>query len=280
MFAGLSRGWTLTKTSFQVLKLDKEILALPILSAVLMVVATLAFLVPLGAAYVADASGLLVLLGVFALYVVWYFIGLYFTAATVEMATIRFNGGDPVLKDGLRKAWHKKGRIFQWSLVAATVGLILNILDSLARQNDSPMMRILGQIAVAVAGAAWNIATFFVVPILIYQDMGPFDALKTSVGTWRRAFGEGAGALFSTGIVFFLLGLLAIVPFFLGASIGGVAGLVLIGVAVLYLIALAVVNSAVRGIVTAAVYKYAVDGRMPEAFEGTGVPVAARNLYA
>lgn len=280
MFAGLSRGWALTKTSFQVLKLDKEILALPILSAVLMVVATLAFIVPLGAAYVADASGLLVLLGVFALYVVWYFIGLYFTAATVEMATIRFNGGDPVLKDGLRKAWHKKGRIFQWSLVAATVGLILNVLDSLARQNDSPMMRILGQIAVAVAGAAWNIATFFVVPILIYQDMGPFDALKTSVGTWRRAFGEGAGALFSTGIVFFVLGLLAIVPFFLGASIGGVVGIVLIGVAVLYLIALAVVNSAVRGIVTAAVYKYAVDGRMPEAFEGTGVPVAARNLYA
>ena len=41
MFERISRGWSLTKTSFKVLRMDPEILWLPLLAAVTMVVAVL-----------------------------------------------------------------------------------------------------------------------------------------------------------------------------------------------------------------------------------------------
>jgi hypothetical protein len=44
-----------------------------------------------------------------------------------------------------------------------------------------------------------------------------------------------------------------------------------VAVAVLYWILLAAVNSAVDGILTAALYKYSVEGTLPQAFRDAGV---------
>jgi hypothetical protein len=275
MFESLSRGWSLTKTSFKVLKLDKEILTLPILSGVIFVLLTVSFVVPFERFFGFERLTPAAMLAIFGFYVLLYFVAIFFNAAVIECAMIRFNGGDPVVRDGLRKAWQHKGRILQWAIVAATVGLILKILENMARNAENELTRILGQIAVGMVGAAWNIATYFVVPALIYQDIGPFDALRASVGTWRRAWGEGFTATFTTGMIFFLLGLVGLLPLFIGVSLIGTSvalGFGLIAVALLYWVLLAAVNSAVDGIVTAAIYKYAVDGRLPEAFADAPVP--------
>ncbi|MHB8606398.1 MAG: DUF6159 family protein [Thermoplasmatota archaeon] len=283
MFESISRGWALTKTSFKVLKLDKEILALPIISGLLLILVAVVFFVPIATIQLAlggtangPAASVWVL--IFLFYVAAYFVILWFNAATIEMATIRFNGGDPVLKDGLRKAWSKSGRILQWAIVAATVGLLLKILDNMARQSRNDATRIIGEIAVSLAGAAWNIATFFVMPILIYQDLGPFQAIKTSVGTWKRTWGEGFTATFSTGIIFFLLWLPAILVVFFALSVGGVGGIVLFAVAVVYSVLIWAAQTAVDGIIVAALYKYAVDGHLPEAFGNVQMP-APRPTY-
>ncbi len=284
MFQSLSRGWALTKTSFNVLKLDKEILALPLISGLLLLVVTASFITPLALlGFEPDAPTTWLI--VFAFYVVTYFVILWFNAAVIEMATIRFNGGDPVLMDGLRKAASKSGRILQWAVVAATVGLILKLLDQMARQSENAATRILGQIGVMIAGAAWNIATFFVMPVLIYQDIGPFQAIRTSVGTWKRTWGEGAAAIFSTGIIFFVLGLIGLIPLLIGVSSLGsgsvVLGVAFVSVAVVYWVLLWAANTALDGIIVAALYKYAVDGRLPEAFANSGIaPQAGPALRA
>ncbi|MGZ5365402.1 MAG: DUF6159 family protein, partial [Mycobacterium sp.] len=64
------------------------------------------------------------------------------------------------------------GPILGWTLVAFTVGLVLRFLE-----NRFP---IAGRIAVWISGAAWAIATFFVVPV-IALGTGPFRSLKRSV---------------------------------------------------------------------------------------------------
>jgi hypothetical protein len=265
-FERISRGWSLTKTSFKVLRLDPEILWLPLLAGVIMVVAVLGLgFGYLGASFI-DDSGLLGYVALFAIYVVSYGIAIFFNAAVIEMATIRFNGGDPVVKDGLRKAWQRKTRIIQWALVAATVGLLFRVLRDHLR--DNPIARIF----VGLLEGAWAAVTFFVVPIAVFQDIGPVDAIKRSTGMMKRTWGESLTGVFTTGIIFFLLGLLGLVPLAIGFLSGspGVFMATLV-VAVLYWIGLAAVNSAVDGILVAALYKYANEGQLPQAFRDEGV---------
>ncbi|HET6404136.1 MAG TPA: DUF6159 family protein [Candidatus Thermoplasmatota archaeon] len=256
----------MTKTSFKVLKLDKEILALPLMSAVLMVIAVVGL--GFGAFGIGTDGGLLFYAALFAIYVVVYAIAIFFNAAVIEMATIRFNGGDPVLKDGLKKSWSKLGRIIQWAFVAATVGLIFRILRDQAKNN------FLAHLVLGLMEGAWNIVTYFAVPIAVYRDVGPMQAIKGSTGLVKRTFGESLTGIVTTGLVFFLLGLLGLIPFFLGILMGGAFGLVLMALAVVYWIALSATNVAIDGILVAALYKYANEGVLPQAFRDQGVQAA------
>lgn len=266
MFESLSRGWTMTKASFRVLSLDKEILALPLMAGVLLV-AIIAVGVT-GLSVGALDAGPAGIVGLLVFYFLAYGVIIFFNAAVIEMATIRFNGGDPVIKDGLRKAWAKKGRIVQWAVVAATVGLLFAILRRMVRQQDSVFSQILGSILVSIAETAWNLATFFVVPLAIYQDMGPMDAIKSSTRRMKQTFGESIAGIATTGIIFFLFGLLGLVPFYLGMVTGST---LVMAVAVVYWVVLAAVNAAVDGILVAALYKYSVDGSMPSQYREQGI---------
>ena len=265
MFESISRGWRLTKASFKVLSLDKEILALPLFAGVLMIAAVL------GLGYGAFGiglfdGGLLGLLALFAIYVVVYAITIYFNAAVIEMATIRFNGGDPVLKDGFALANKRLVRILQWAVIAATVGIIFRILRDQAKDN------FLAQILLSFLEFGWNIATFFVVPVAVYQDVGPFDAIRGSMGMMKRTWGESLTGIATTGIVFFVLGLLGLIPLAIGFLSGSaVLFMVMLAVAVVYWVGLAAVNSAIDGILVAGLYKYANEGRLPEAFRDAGI---------
>jgi hypothetical protein len=62
-------------------------------------------------------------------YFVAYFIGIFFTAAVVGAATLRLQGRDPTVGDGLRLAGSKLRRIAGWAAISATVGLILRSLE-------------------------------------------------------------------------------------------------------------------------------------------------------
>lgn len=98
MFARIRRGWELTKASFHVLKLDKEILVLPVL-AFLSIVAGLAVWAGIGFATLGlpgEAVGPAYYVVFFMMYATTAFAGTFFLAATIEMASIRLDGGDPL----------------------------------------------------------------------------------------------------------------------------------------------------------------------------------------
>ena len=266
MFESISRGWRLTKASFKVLSLDKEMLALPLFAGVLMIAAVLGLGYGAFGIGLFDGAGVGALLALFVIYVVVYAITIYFNTAVIEMATIRFNGGDPVLKDGFALANKRLNRILQWAVVAATVGLIFRILRDQAKDN------FLAQILLSFLEFGWNIATFFVVPVAVYQDVGPFDAIRGSMGMMKRTWGESLVGIATTGIVFFVLGLLGLIPLAIGFLSGNVVVfMVMIAIAVVYWVALAAVNSAVDGILVAGLYKYANEGRLPDAFQDAGI---------
>ncbi len=274
MFARIRRGWELTKASLDVLRLDKEILLLPILSGIALVLVTASML---GAGFLgvqALGPGLgeenLEVAGyawMFLLYTVTYFVIIFFNAAVVECASIRFAGGDPTVRDGLSRAWNRKLRILQWSLVAATVGMIIRALRN--RFRGAVDQLILGGI-----GLAWNIATYFVVPVLVHEDLGPVDSIKRSGHVVKEAWGEALAGEVGTGIVFFLAGVvwvggLVAIAFTVATSAVVTAAFLLGVLGVLVILAAKV---AVDGILVAGLYRYAETGEVPTGFEDTGIP--------
>jgi hypothetical protein len=273
MFDRLGTGWELTKQSFRVLRLDKELLLFPIVSGLACLVVLASFLLPLWNSPYADVilkerqvpNDPVAYLILFAFYFVNYFVILYFNAALVACAIIRLKGANPTLGDGFRAATACLPQILGWALVTATVGMILKLIESRSEK--------VGQFVSALLGAAWSVMTYFVVPILVVERKGPVDSLKRSLAILRQTWGEALTANFGISSVLFLVALL---PMLLAGGLGvwGIASesaalaIVGFGLLVLMFLVLSLVSSTLHTIILAALYVYASEGKVPEAFEG------------
>ncbi|SRR5229473_1992753 len=199
------------------------------------------------------------MLAVFALYVVNYFIMVFFNVALVGVANSRLMGGSWTFRDGLELAWARKGTILLWALVAATVGMILRTIEE--------RMGLIGRIIMKLIGVAWALACYFVVPVLAFEDLTPFAAVKRSTRLFRDTWGERVAGGFSIGLVFLVLTLPGIGVWIALTVAFGVKGMAIgLALLVLYLILLSVVSSAVQGIFNAALYRYACFKQVPPAF--------------
>jgi hypothetical protein len=272
MFERIGNGWQLSKGSFQVLRMDKELLLFPLISGLACLAVMASFIAPLwNSPYVAlvmddhqapqDATAYLIL---FAFYAVNYFVIVFFNSALVACAIIRFKGGDPTVADGFRAASGRLPQILAWSLASATVGVILRVIESRSEKA--------GAIAAALFGAAWSIATFFVVPVLVVERVGPIDAVQRSLAILRKTWGEALAANFGIGFITFLSVLaLGIAPLVAGgitiASGYPALGGVLLGGGLLGLVLASLISSALNSILLAALYLYAAEGKVPGCFD-------------
>jgi hypothetical protein len=197
--------------------------------------------------------------GLFALYVANYFIIVFFNVALVGVANSRLMGGTWTMRDGLELAWARKGTILQWALVAATVGVILRMIQE--------RLGLVGKIITRIIGVVWTLACYFVVPVLAFEDLGPREAIQRSSKLFRDTWGEKVSGGFSLSLVFFVLMLPGLGFWVACLLFGGVYGF-LFGTAVmiLYFLLLSVMSSAVQGIFNAAMYRYACFKQVPPAF--------------
>src|SRR4029453_14728639 len=108
----------------------------------------------------------------FVMYVVPYTIGIFFQAAVVAGATEGTGGGDPPVGSALAAAGRRIGPILMWAIVAATVGVILRIIQD--------RLAFVGKIVASLLGAAWSLAPFFVVPVLVLEERSIPDSFRQS----------------------------------------------------------------------------------------------------
>lgn len=180
----------------------------------------------------------------FAFYLINYFIVVFFNVGLMHCVRSHFKGEEVDLRDGLRFSFSRIGAIFGWSVLAATVGTILKVV-----QQETG---IIGKIITGIIGVVWNVVTFFVVPVLAYENVGPVDAFKRSAKIMKEKWGESAGGNFSLGLVQLVaLAVTALPLYFLGALISPLVGIGLAIFAALFVIA---VISAAQGIFISSVY--------------------------
>ena len=266
-------GWALARESFRVLRADKQLLLFPLLSGIASMLVLASFIGTLWAGGLAEEkepmNDLTAWAVLFVYYFVNYFVIVFFNAALVACAMKRFRGGSPRFASGLRKARRRLGKIVAWALFAATVGVVLRFI--------AERVGFVGKIVIALLGAAWTIATYFVVPVLVMEKLGPLDAARRSASIVKKAWGESLVSNAGVGLVTFLMTILIIVPlaiaaFLLAAQTQSIAVLIAgVGTVLVLMVLAGLIGSALNSIALCALYLYATEGKVPQAFANTGL---------
>ena len=101
----------------------------------------------------------------FLFYLINYFIIVFFNVGLVHYAKMILEGKETSVSEGIQYATTRAGTILAWASLAATVGIILKTIQERSGA--------IGSIIVSIIGMVWSIATFFVVPVIAYEDVNP-----------------------------------------------------------------------------------------------------------
>jgi hypothetical protein len=276
-----SNSVALARSSWGVLRTDKELVVIPIASFVVSSIVAVVFggavffsfhkvsvastaysvtgssasstYTPTPLTYVVGAVGYLAIM----------FVVTFFTAALVASAYQRLTGGSPTLGSAFAAAWAKLPQIAGWSLLSGVVGLIIQSIESRG---------IIGRIVGNLLDVAWRLTTWLTIPVIMVEGPGPVDALKRSASLFKQTWGENVIAQAGFGIV----GFLAILP---GLVVGGLVTMVvpIVGIAliVLWVTVVSTVMSALNGIFRTALYMHA-SGRPVQWFDQQALEAAFR----
>ncbi len=267
-------SWELGKISWGVLRSDRTLAWFPVLTflASLVVAAVFAGLIAATGLDTSNGQESLEPIGwvfVVVAYIALAFVGTYFLGALVHGANERLEGRDANLGSSLGAANARLHRIIPWAILQGTVSVILSAIEERAG--------FVGQIVVRLIGAAWAVVTFLTVPVIMFEDLGPFDALKRSGSLLKQTWGENLLAQAGFG----LLALVASLPGVLFIVVGVtsdelVLTIPLVGIGAVWVLLVSIVIQAMGGIYRTALYRFAIDGRAPSAFASAHLDEAFR----
>jgi hypothetical protein len=268
MIERFRNGFRLVQASWNVLKADRELLLLPILS--FLSSAALLALVFFGLfaddlTVIRDNAPMTtptpfewIVLGL-AAYALSY-ITIFFNVALVCAADDRMTGGDPTVGSALSDAWRHAAAIAPWAFVSVIVSLVLRAIQERAG--------ILGRIAAGLLGLAWALITYLILPVLVLEGLTVREAIARSKDLFVRTWGEAVSGEIGMSMVTFVAVLLALPPLLLIGG-GGQPALIVVAVALglAWVLVVAVVMGALNMVFRVALYRYAADGEAPDGFE-------------
>jgi hypothetical protein len=267
MIERIRNGWGLVRASWDVVRADRELLLLPVMSgAASLGVLALTFFGVFGdeLGVVRDGGPLasptpfewmLIAIATYAL----SYIAIFFNVAIVCAADERMSGGDPTLGSALADARRHAGAIAPWALISVVVSTILKAIEERGG--------IAGRIVAGLLGVAWALVTYLVLPVLVLEGVGVREAISRSKDLFVRTWGESVSGEIGLSLVGFLA-VLPVVPVLLLVAGGGrpemIIAAIVLGVA--WCLLVAVVMSALTNVFRVALYRFAVDGEAPEGF--------------
>jgi hypothetical protein len=248
----MERGWRLTKAAWALIRRDPTMILIALIGAGCGLAGAAALLYFSG--YLSSPThsrGDLALAAVIGIYPMT-FLSVFFNVALAGAAAASFDGRPIGVREALGISWRRLGRIAQWSLLAAGVGLLL---EQIASRIPGA-----GRLASWLLGAAWSLATIFAVPLLALEGAGPLETAKESVHLIKSKWGEGVTGLAGIGVwtVFALIpvGIL----FGVGLSVrnhDATLSAALIAIAVGAILLVSAASLATQQVFSVALYRYA-----------------------
>lgn len=253
----IRRSWRLTTTAWDLVRQDRAMIALALLGMTSALIWIAVFSLIGGYSDSGAGQGKVLLAVLIALYPST-FLSVFFNVALASAANAAMDGRRLSFGQALGESRKRAGKIALWSLLSAGVGAVLAELSS--RIPGA------GRIATWLVGAAWALATLFVIPILATQTPtpGPISAVKESAGVVRKRWGESISGSITISAWTVIVAIPAAILLGVGfAMIGGssaAVGAVLVAVGGLLLFSVVALGSAVQQVFSLCLYQYATEG--------------------
>ncbi len=287
MFATLSRSWEFAKISYGILWDYKSLIVFPLVSTAAAALVTASFLVPLWttgtlelwlefmdseSATAPTTTDKVWMYGIlFLFYFCSYFVIVFFNAGLTACALKVVSGEAPSIGYGLSMAAKRLPQIVAWALLSAVIGVVLRIIEN---ANEK-----VGYWVAALLGTAWTALTYFVVPVLVMDGVGPILAIKLSLKTLKGTWGEALIGKFSLGLLSFLIMLpfliiVGVLVAFAIASNSMVNIVLAITLGVAIVIVVCAFNSAADVVFKALLYNYATGRSVPSEIDTSNFSAA------
>jgi hypothetical protein len=177
-------------------------------------------------------------------------------AVIVAAATDDLNGHRRRLGAAWATACSQLPRLLFFGIVYAGERTVTSMLRG--KRAWSP-----GTIAANLIDRAWDFATFLAIPVLLYEDLPVFKAVKRSGQLVAKRWGVQltANAVMSAALFVIMLPVIVVGVFV--ATISVILGIIVIALSVL---GLAVIGSTLNGVLSAALYRFATTGLIAPGF--------------
>jgi hypothetical protein len=286
----------LARDCWKILCADLSLLLLPLFSGVACILVMLSFIAPQSLDQEGILAGIVRLARlldvetndaswkswgtIFLFYFCLNFIIFYFNAALVHCCLFRLRGIPVNLFHGLLAATRRLPQLLAWSVVSATVGLVIRIVERAGRHQGQSRRYFLIQIF----GVLWSVATYFIVPVLVIERVGPLKAFKRSVKVLTRTWGDQIEGRVGIDFCAFPIWLIGFVMLGFGIKAGVTTSSinpVLVGLGILWLLTTALIHSTLDTVLLSALYLYSTQDEIPAQWEAAQMEQAfyARTTY-
>ena len=265
VFKRFKIGFGMARRSGNVLVDHPQLLVFPLIGGV----SGIAFLATLfGGVFFAgslfEEPGVALYGALFAAYLVETFIASFFSAGLIAATRTALEGGEPSVRGGLQAAWEHKEALLVWSVIAAVVGVIIQMIES----QDNFVAKILA----GIFAVAWGVMTYFVVPVIVFRDPSVREMFEESARTFKDTWGESIGAMGAINIVTFLLALVGVavaaaVFFLVPAAAGSTRIIMTVVVGGSAIVFGVLIGKTLTGVAKTALYVYATENTAPAYFE-------------
>jgi hypothetical protein len=204
--------------------------------------------------------------------------------AVVWFANERFEGRSASVGSALKAAFGRFGSLAMFGLFNATVGTLLR-----QTRKDGGL---LGGLIAMLGTLAWAAASYFVLPVIMFEGLGAFASVKRSTALVKSKWQGAARANVFAGVMFALAWFVALAAFVGGfaffitqvevsAAAAAAGAAVALGSLGLFLV-IGLVQSTIMAYVRVALYRYAVGQKLGD-FDATYLDqafVAKKGLFA
>lgn len=287
MFGQLSRGWSMAKASFAVLKQHPKLMVLPIISGTIFLMVAVAIIASV-VWQIGISSSAMNRFVDSQIKDIWFYgtafvvvfvlttVAIFFNVALLHCALRAHAGETPTIRGGLAAATGLLPQILGWALLTVTIGIVLNMI----RDTLKEYLGFLGTLLGGLLEVSWAVVTYFVVPVLVTEKLGPVAAVKRSATILRSKWGESLAGEARIGLLGILFFLVAALIFFVGLALalskGAMAalGMAVMAFGVVAAIATMLVVQTLSTIFQSGVYIYATTNQVPSSLDRALVETA------
>jgi hypothetical protein len=262
--ARLNRGIGLATSSLALMREQPGLLAVPVISsAIVLVICLIGGLLDL-----ALPSGLVLIVDLAAL------AGIGAVSATGQAVIVHrvmslIQGRRLTNADSFAAIRPRLRTIAAWGCLALTVGILIRSLE-----RGRGVVGIATRILAAFLTVAWTALTFFVLPVIVFEELSLREAITRSREIVKRSWGEGVIGVAALSALFNLAGLAVFVLFVLLALAHAIVLAIIF--LVIALVALNLLAAVASPIFVVVLYNFATAGEVALGFDRELVDAAFR----